>query len=431
MSERGCAISLVLLLTAGVAAGAATDPPPSRPPQAELDELRSLYRARDYFSLRDRLEILADGRDLPVEARWLAAVLEQVFNHPEASNRTAEALLAEGVADPGLALRLQSLRLTNHLRAHRYEAALATAREILASPARDALPSAVAEARGMLPLLEALAAVPPQQVEIRSPSRLALGPTRRVPLTIDGQKISLGLDTGANLSVLMRSQARRLGLDIRPAGQVVSTSTSRQVLADLAVAERVQIGNVFYRNVVFLVFPDELLSFPDGRTIPGLLGFPVVEAMGEVVFRRDDVMEIPARPPSRRSRNLALHELDPLIRVRYGRDELICRLDTGAQHTVFYEPFYRRYRARLEAVGEPLSARAGGVGGFEEIPALRLPTVVLTVAAAGVTLRRVEVYTRAIRPDEDNFLFCNLGLDALRQYRSYAINFRDMALILR
>ncbi len=77
--------------------------------------------------------------------------------------------------------------------------------------------------------------------------------------------------------------------------------------------------------------------------------------MGEIRFRRDDVMEIPSNPPVRKLGNLALDDLDPLVQVRYGRDEFVCRLDTGANKTVFYEPFYQRYRERLDALGRKVT----------------------------------------------------------------------------
>ena len=253
--------------------------------------------------------------------------------------------------------------------------------------------------QGKLPLLQSLSDVPPQETVITGPSRLALGATRRVPLKIHGRRYDFAMDTGANFSVIMRSEAIRLGLEIRQAD---------------------------------LVMPDEMLTFEGGHTIPGLVGFPLVEAMGEVRFRRDDVLEIPHPAPRRSAGNLTLHDLDPLVRVRYGKDDLLCRLDTGAGQTVFYEPFFRRYQDRIESVGKSVTATNTGVGGAQEVPAFRLPRMAFTVASAGVNLRRVEVYTVPIRPADQNFLYCNLGLDALEQprFQAYVLNFRDMALVL-
>ena len=399
--------------------------------EGELADLYELYRRREFFELRDRLTELPAELLMVDAVGYLEAALHQAFNRPLASNETIDRLLATDPTPPQLALQLQGLRLTNALRLHRYREALDSARAVLSSPVLDKAPVLTSETRNKLALLEALADVPPQEATIDGPSRLALGNDKRVPLTINGKKFRFALDTGANFSVMMRSEAEQLGLEIRPADLVIATSTAKRVTGDVAVADRVDIGKISYRHVVFLILPDAYLTFANDQEIPGLIGFPVVEAMREVRFRRDNVMEVPVDPPRRSLGNLVLDDLDPLTPVRYRKDDLLCRLDTGAGQTVFYEPFFRRYRDRIEAVGHPVTTTAGGVGGIQEIPALRLQTMAFTLAAAGINLRRVDVYTVPIRPDNENYLFCNVGLDALGQYRSYTINFADMALVLR
>ena len=401
---------------------------PTHPPGAT--DLEALYASRDFFSLRDRITGDSGSEVVPPEHRFFAAAVQLAFNDPEEAIRIATSALQEGDLPPLVKLRLLDLMVTANLRLHRYGDALAAARSLLASPARGEDTAIVQDIQGTLPLLEALADVPPQEARMQRSSRLALGNSRRVPLEFGEARRQFSLDTGANLSVIMASEARALGLKVRPVGVEVATSTGNRVLADVAVAPRLTIGSVEYQHVVFLVFPDELLTFPGGHRIPGLVGFPVVEAMGEIRFRQDNVMEIPSRPPVRKLGNLALDDLDPLVQVRYRRDDLVCRLDTGADRTVFYEPFFRRYRERLESIGKQTTVSTGGVGGFEELPALRLPTMALTVAAAGTTLRKVDVYTRPIRTVEENYLFCNVVLDVLHAFSAYVINFRDMALVL-
>ena len=394
-------------------------------------DLQLLFDQRDFFALRDSLPTVAASLQESAEIQFFRAATEQAFNRPAASNETLAVLLATPDLERELTLRVRHLQLTNHLRLHRYAAALESAGAIISELDEGDESPVGLDVRGKLPLLRALADVPPQVTDVRGPSRLALGNTRRIPLTIQGTKYSFTLDTGANFSVIRRSEAQKLGLEIRPANLVISTSTARKVVGDVTVAREVEIGKIRYSNVVFLVLPDELLSFPDGQQIQGLVGFPVVEAMGEVVFRRDNVLEIPYKPQRRAHQNLALNDLDPLVQIRYGKDSLLCRFDTGANQTVFYEPFFERYRERVESSGHPITAKAGGVGGIQEIPSYRLPKLALTLASAGVTLRRAEIYTVPIRSSDENYLYCNVGLDALERFRSYAINFRDMALVLR
>ncbi len=80
--------------------------------------------------------------------------------------------------------------------------------------------------------------------------------------------------------------------------------------------------------------------------------------------------------------------------------------------------------------GERSRSPTGGVGGFEEIPALQLPRLAMTIAAGGTNLRDVDVYLRPIRPPKENYLYCNIGLDVLHRFSAYVVNFRDMALVL-
>ena len=397
---------------------------------AEVTELRQLYSQRNFFALRNRLDELAGDSSMASEIGFLRAATLQAFNRLTESTAIIGELLARRDSPPELGLELQALRLTNSLRQHRYRAALESARLLLASPVVDRRPILAAETRNKLSLLETLSEFPPQQVSIDGPTRMALGNTRLVPLTINDSALRFALDTGANFSVIARSQAESLHLAIRPAGLVIATSTAQHVVGDVTIADRVDIGNVHLRHVVFLVLPDDVLSFDGGKAIPGLVGFPVVEAMREVRFRRDNVIEIPQNPPRRSLGNLALDELEPLTLVRYRKDELLCRLDTGAAQTVFYEPFYRRYGEQIRATGHAITATAVGIGGAQQIPAYRLQRMALTIAAAGIDLRRVEVYTRAIRRPDENYLYCNIGRDALDLYRAYTINFEDMALTL-
>jgi len=62
------------------------------------------------------------------------------------------------------------------------------------------------------------------------------------------------LDTGANHSTLIRSEAKRLNLKVLPAG--IELGTGAKLTADAAVAPLLKIGNLEYHHVAFLVVPD-------------------------------------------------------------------------------------------------------------------------------------------------------------------------------
>ncbi len=399
--------------------------------QAEpLAELLELYHQRDYFELRAALAGATALVERP-EHRFLTAAVDHAFNRPLASNRVLAELSSQGSNLPAK-LKSEALRLEmeNHVRLHDYPAALVAARRIVGAPGEHPR-ELVSEVANTTLLLEALQAEPPQTVEIRSASRLKLELRRRlVAVTLGGSRVELGIDTGANFSVLMRSVAQAAGLSIRSVGLQVTTSTGRIVPADVAVADQVTLGRAELRNVVFLVFPDELLSFAGGARLPGLIGLPVLEALGEIRLLADNVLEIPARPPKRGESNLALDGLELLVSARFQKEDIVCRLDTGSGRTFFYAPFFQRFRSRIESLGQRQPVEIEGVGGARRLEAIEVSALTLQVARADLRLRRPLIYTAPLVDGGEDYLACNLGIDELDGFRYYAINFVDMALFL-
>lgn len=222
-----------------------------------------------------------------------------------------------------------------------------------------------------------------------------------------------------------------LGLRIVPAGIDVGSSTDLRVTADVAVADSVAIGGLHYRNVPFLVLDDALLTFPDGFRIPGIVGFPVIEQAGEIRLGHG-ALDVPATVPSREERNLALDELTLLTRVRWTGLPLVCRLDTGAGRTQFYEPLYRRVRAAVDSSSAATKRRMGGAGGVRELPVRVLRGVTLAAGDTAVVLDSVDVVTRSLaRTEEENYLDCNIGHDVLDAFARYTLNFRSMTFSLQ
>jgi hypothetical protein len=431
---RSHSVAAVCLALAAIACTPAerVDGAAGPPTGLTWSEVLPLKAARDYFTLRDRLAAAEPAETPPV--RFARAIVEHAFNQPAASNATIAALLEEAALPDSLVVALQEVEVANHLRLFQYASGLAVTDRLLADSARLEA-SRLRDLRNVRRIFHALAEVPPQTAELRGPAALRLE-EGRIPLQVNESTRHYVFDTGANLSTIMRSEAEALGLRVYPADIDVGTSTDLRVTADLAVADRLVLGQVEYRHVVFLVLEDSLLSFPGGFRIPGIVGFPVIEQLGEVRFGRDGEVTIPVPVPPRAERNLALEQLTPLTRVRWldadDRAPLLCRLDTGADRTQFYEPFYRRYRAGIDAVTSPVTRRSGGAGGIRELPARVLPSAWLAVGDTTVALDSTEVLLQPIvREASENYLDCNLGHDVFGAFSSYIINFRDMAFLLR
>lgn len=391
-----------------------------------VTDLMTLYEKRDYFELRSRLDTLPDLSGPQVVL--LRAAVAHAFNDPNRSNRHLEEL---GEDAPGLpdSLRVDAheIRVQNHIRLYEYGAALEATRELLALPAADS--STRENASNFARALEALADAPPQRVASRAASRIERRPDTRVTVKIGDSTRGYVLDTGANLSTMMRSEADSLGLRVREAGVEVGTSTGSKVEADVTIAPRVEIGEVLLENVVFLVVPDELLTFGSFR-IPGIIGFPVLDALGEVEFLRGGVIRIPEEVPTREMRNLALDFLTPLVEVNVLGFDAVCEFDTGANTTTLHLPFFERHRERIEAAGKMDTVRFAGAGGERRIPAWVLEDLRVAFGDTAQTLSRVAAYTESVATAGDEHpADCRLGLDALAGFDGYLLNLRSMSFL--
>lgn len=402
---------------------------PAAPAALPDDSVRALLEARDYFRLRD-----LSGRLPRSPAGALArAELEAAFNRPAESNRVVRDALADDPPDP-VRFELLSLEADNHLRLHRYAAAHdAALRALELRAAGDSAEAANLENTARV--LAVLRDVPPQTVARRAAVSLRLDrgglPLAMLPLTVNDSARSYVLDTGANLSTVMRSEAEAAGMRIRPAGFQVGTSTTHRVTADVAVADRVTIGGIELRDVVFLVMDDEMLTFPGGVRIPGIVGFPVLEALGELRLTGRSVLEVPAEAPRREAANLALDGLTPVTAVSWEGEPLVCELDSGANTTRFFHPFFRRFGERVAREAQPDSARYAGAGGAQAYRGYRLRA---TLAAGDTVVALDGAFVHAqpsADPDEDGYPVCRLGQDVLAAHGAYVLNFRDMAFLLR
>ena len=431
---RSIGSATLIALVFATAAGWADRAPAAAPAPAAATRstaLLRLYERHDFFALRARLRAVRHDRSPDV--RFYEAATDSAFNALEASNRTLASVLAMPHLEPILRRSALALKRRNDTRLFRYRAAAADARRQLAvRGAAD--PAETASLTNDLHLLQALADVPPQTVAIDAETAIALragaAGGRCVPIRLDDKPRCYILAPGARDSMITRSDARALGLRIRPAAFHPGLSTSPEATADVTIAEQVTIGHLAYRHVVFLVVPDDVLSTGHGRHAAGALGFPVIEAMGEVEFQKGGVIRVPKSPPARPPGTLALDGSHLLAQVGYDGRQFVCRFDPDAARTVFYEPFFRRFRAGIVRAGEAHISEVDGIDGPQPVPGFRLPALAITLAGMPVTIAPADVFAALVTDPRHNYLYCDVGRDALGPFDAYTINFRSMSLVL-
>jgi len=215
-------------------------------------EFKALYEAHQWFQLRAAVK----SDQAPAFYRGAVAC---VFNDLSDAESELDNVIASAPQSEE-AFESHALLTNAYIRAGRYQNALAQFEKMLAIKPEDA------GTKNALPLFAVLGRYADQEVTQRHSStmryRMKDG-NLFLPIAVNEKPASYIVDTGANFSALSAGEARRLGLMIHGVTAMGSDSAGGKVLAQIAVADKLTVGEFQLTNVAFLVLPDDRQPFID------------------------------------------------------------------------------------------------------------------------------------------------------------------------
>ena len=253
-----------------------------------------------------------------------------------------------------------------------------------------------------------------------------------MPFSINGIRGTYWFDTGAELSVLSESEAKRFGLSVHPAAVKVGDVNGAQVSMRIAVADELLIGSVRLKHVAFLVLPDNQPPFseqsPGSR---GLIGIPVLLAFERFAWA-EKKFEISPESSSRTvsHADLCFDGNHPVAQVQYDNRTLAFMLDTGASNTDLYPPFASAFPELIRSAIKADSYKMEGVGGAKYMEAATLNSLQFSLGGFPVTLKPAGVLLKPTT-DSSRFFAGNLGIDLLQQAHKTTFDFEAMTLTLQ
>lgn len=251
-------------------------------------------------------------------------------------------------------------------------------------------------------------------------------------LTINGVEEKWLLDTGANLSVVSRSLARRLNLKPLPGfAQTMSGLTGIENPLQVALIPVFQMGGATLQNVVVLILDDANLNLklPTGNyQINGIVGYPVFQSLGAITFRHDGVFEAGPTQTSASGARMYMRLLTPVIECDVQGIELPFTFDTGATGTILSIRYFRRFGAEARGWKEGENVTAGGGGAIKRKVYVQ-PELDLKIGKKVATIRNVPVFPAKTGADLDE-LYGNLGQDVVAGFESFTLDFSKMTFTL-
>jgi len=382
------------------------------------DSFKALFVSHRWFDLRELMQPVSD--DLFYEGAIASA-----FNNPEQAQTDLKQVI-ESSADLKQAYQAHQLLRYLFLREGRHGRVLREIKELLAAKPNDP------DAQNDRALFEVLSQYPDQEVvEVHSFHTQTPDGKLSVPLLVNGVPARYALDTGANLSVICESEARRLHLVVHDVAGKLYDSTGSASGFRIAVAEHLTIGTSRFRNVAFLVVRDDQQPFLD---LPirerGLIGLPILIALKTMRWTKKETLELGFSSSQRRMQqpNLCFDEAALITKLTVEGQRFDVVLDTGAEKTEFWPQFSMKF-TKLLPQGRKAATRETGVTQSVEYDAMVLPRLSIHLGGAQVDLHQTRVLLN--RTDGwTQWYGGNLGLDAFHEVHSVTLDFASMTLTL-
>ena len=252
-----------------------------------------------------------------------------------------------------------------------------------------------------------------------------------VPLSINGKSAEFFLDTGANLSFLSESEAKRLGLSVQESNAKSYGAAGAQAAFRTAVAQELTVGGIRLRNVAFMVLHDDEPVFPElepGER--GAIGLPVLLAMGTIQWNASGDFRIGFPPDSGRiEQNLCFDGANPVTRLEFEQRQLNASFDTGDEVSEMGPAFAKQFAVFVNQHGKKSTKRVEGFGGSTELKEMLLPELRFKVGGLQVVLHPAHVLLGPTGEGSHSH-FATVGLDLLRQARQVTIDFEGLRLML-
>jgi predicted aspartyl protease len=374
------------------------------------------------FRLRD--EVAQNPASLDFYAGEVACAFNDVATCEEKFKKVTAAEPNSMVAAGGHHILAYAL-----LREGRFARALHELDALLAIDPKDP------DANDTRPFFEALSHFPDQTVQENSAGKATVHMRDgRLPLLINGKKAFYFIDTGANLSTLTESEALRLGMEIKDVNATGGSTdiNGNRVLLRVARAKSVALGGIALNNVAFLVTSNDQPPFADMKTGErGLIGLPVLIALGSIKWTRKGTFEVDRspRPANIAAANLCFDDLSLIVEASFDQHALPFALDTGATTTDLWARFADVAADLINKSGTRESHTVTGLGGSQRFDTASIPKVTLLLGGRTVTLQPAHILA-AEQKSEAKWLYGNLGMDLLDQAQTVAIDFGTMILAL-
>lgn len=397
---------------------------------AILKRLHNLLDENEYFKLDAEFKSAGDKLS-DADRLYFSAYLNNAFNRNEDCINNVDSLLQLSTKLPdSTKAALKRLQDDSYFKTYQYLKAAQCDSDILKNYSHSLKKDVADDIKNDLIIRNGLKNIPAQQTVIKANTTINWKKDRigliNIPVTTHAQTVDAIFDTRANISSITQTYAKKLGLHMLDVTyNEGSGATGIQFKTGMGIVDSLYIGDILVKNAVFQVMPDSILYIaPIKFQLNIIVGFPVIEQLGEVHIFKAGKMTIPLAPVKDDLHNFALNGLDPVIALQSGADTLSFHFDSGAASSMLYQSYFNKYKAIVLKTATKKTVGFGGAGGTQKKEVWILPKLNLGIGGKTVSVDSVSVLTKPIVPGEK--FYGNIGQDFTGKFSEVIYNFKYM-----
>ena len=392
-----------------------------------LSKFDELLHQKRFFELRDEVAKRVDETSL--EMLFYQGAIANKFNRMQESIALLQNYLNNSNPTGERLRNCYELLGDNYAKSYQYKLAGEKYAWLVENCAEDYAGEKRQHLEYLNNIWNAASDVPPQTISFTGDTQVQAirleSDHLETPVTINNEQVSFVFDTGANISAVISSTARKLGLEIIDRDISVGTSTDIRVDAKLAVASTFKFGNVECSNVIFLVLKDEDLYLKKRKyQLNGIIGYPVMQACRQISISANGKISIPAEITEQRpaEQNLCFDDMMPLINFVYKALPMTFLFDTGARKSQFWSKFFKSQEAEILKNAKLQTIDFGGVGGRRNIKAYIWDKLPVNFMGKTIFFEEAQIFLEPLNELSRNF-FGNIGQDFMKQFEKMTIDF--------
>jgi hypothetical protein len=380
---------------------------------AKMDSLNNTVKSKDYY--------------------FYKGLYANVCNNPRLSNQYLDSLKNNPIIN---SYEFTKLKNDNYIKLFDYELAYTTSKTLTTKFQKKFTKEELTDEINAQRIWQTLRGKPAQSIESFSTITLPTIKdkadliTTRVSTT--GTETNFVFDTGAGISCITESIAKKMGVIILPDNNIlVESFTGQKNKVLIGIAPEINLGELKIHNAIFLVYPDSAFTFADGAyVINGIIGFPIAKELGTITIEKDKFTFSKNQEIDKNEKNLFVDQLRAIVMLTYKGKTLPFNFDSGAKISLFNKAFYDVFKSDLDLIGNLETTKSSGAGG--EV----VSTEVLALKEQEIFLGKKAIQMQKMEIDRNDYgvygkvNFGNIGQDVIGQFKKVIISFEHSYLKL-